>query len=53
MKNASPTYMFVTLCIIGVLWVAGSAMFILALAAAAKKRPGHAQREAIVLDKAA
>jgi hypothetical protein len=49
--------MFLILCIIGVLWVACSALFILALAAAAKKstrKPaGSAQRETIVLEEAA
>jgi hypothetical protein len=47
--------MFLILCIFGVLWIVGAALFVWALAAAAKKpEPARfEQREAIVLDKAA
>jgi hypothetical protein len=45
--------MFLILCIFGVLWIVGAALFVWALAAAAKKPARFEQSEAIVLDKAA
>lgn len=45
--------MFLILCIIGAVWVACSAAFVLALAAAATKRAYNAQRDVIVLEEAA
>ena len=45
--------MFSILCIIGVFWVIGAALFVFALAAAAKKPARVEQSESIVLEEAA